>query len=140
MTNLILYSSTRPLYLFGNGLRLSTFLNNNLKYLPNIIQKSEIHSIKSNNNTPKIISDYILSKNLINMAQKRLSSNEKKAIDEVLKSVEKESNASSKASAQAPKKVSKFKALYTQYGPLFVVVHLTTVVLWIYGFFLLSKQ
>lgn len=39
-----------------------------------------------------------------------------------------------------PKKASKFKQLYTQYGPLFLVVHLTTVVLWIYFFFLISKQ
>ena len=38
------------------------------------------------------------------------------------------------------KKPSKFKQFYTQYGPLFVVVHLITVVLWIYGFFLISKQ
>lgn len=38
------------------------------------------------------------------------------------------------------KKMSKFKQLYTQYGPTFLVVHLITVVLWIYGFFLISKQ
>jgi hypothetical protein len=38
------------------------------------------------------------------------------------------------------KKPSKFKQLYSQYGPLFVVVHLITVVMWIYGFFLISKQ
>lgn len=38
------------------------------------------------------------------------------------------------------KKESKFKQFYTQYGPLFIVVHLTTVVLWIYTFFLISKQ
>lgn len=38
------------------------------------------------------------------------------------------------------KKPTKFKQLYTQYGPLFVVVHLITVVMWIYGFFLISKQ
>ena len=39
-----------------------------------------------------------------------------------------------------PKKQSKFKQFYSQYGPLFIVVHLTTVVMWIYGFFLISKQ
>ncbi|CAF0830075.1 unnamed protein product [Brachionus calyciflorus] len=39
-----------------------------------------------------------------------------------------------------PKKMSKFKQFYTQYGPIFLVVHLITVVLWIYGFFLISKQ
>lgn len=38
------------------------------------------------------------------------------------------------------KKQSKFKQLYTQYGPLFLVVHLTTVVMWIYFFFIVSKQ
>ncbi len=38
------------------------------------------------------------------------------------------------------KKPSKFKQLYSQYGPLFVVVHLITVIMWIYGFFLISKQ
>jgi len=38
------------------------------------------------------------------------------------------------------KKPSKFKQFYSQYGPLFVVVHLITVVMWIYGFFLISKQ
>lgn len=38
------------------------------------------------------------------------------------------------------KKQSMFKKLYSQYGPLFVVVHLTTVVIWIYSFFLISKQ
>jgi len=38
------------------------------------------------------------------------------------------------------KKISTFKKLYSQYGPLFIVVHLITVVLWIYGFFLISKQ
>ena len=38
------------------------------------------------------------------------------------------------------KKTSKFKLFYTQYGPIFLVVHLTTVVMWIYGFFLISKQ
>ena len=35
---------------------------------------------------------------------------------------------------------SKFKQFYSQYGPIFLVVHLTTVVMWIYGFFLISKQ
>jgi hypothetical protein len=39
-----------------------------------------------------------------------------------------------------PKKMSKFKQLYTQYGPIFIVIHLTTVIMWIYGFFQLSKQ
>lgn len=39
-----------------------------------------------------------------------------------------------------PKKQSKFKQFYSQYGPLFLVVHLTTVVMWIYFFFLISKQ
>jgi len=39
-----------------------------------------------------------------------------------------------------PKKQSKFKQFYSQYGPLFLVVHLTTVVLWIYFFFIISKQ
>lgn len=38
------------------------------------------------------------------------------------------------------KKVSKMKQLYSQYGPLFIVVHLITVVLWISGFFTISKQ
>lgn len=38
------------------------------------------------------------------------------------------------------KRPSKFKQLYSQYGPSFVVIHLITVVLWIYGFFLISKQ
>ena len=38
------------------------------------------------------------------------------------------------------KKQSKFKQFYSQYGPLFIVVHLTTVVMWIYGLFLISKQ
>lgn len=38
------------------------------------------------------------------------------------------------------KKQSKFKQFYSQYGPLFLVVHLTTVVLWIYFFFIISKQ
>ena len=38
------------------------------------------------------------------------------------------------------KKTSKFKQFYSQYGPIFLVVHLTTVVMWIYGFFLISKQ
>ena len=41
---------------------------------------------------------------------------------------------------EQPKKQSKFKQLYSQYGPIFLVVHLTTVVLWIYSFFLISKQ
>ena len=41
---------------------------------------------------------------------------------------------------QPVKKPSKFKQFYSQYGPIFVVVHLITVVLWIYGFFLISKQ
>ena len=40
----------------------------------------------------------------------------------------------------AKKRPSKFKQFYSQYGPLFVVIHLTTVVLWIYCFFLISKQ
>ena len=44
------------------------------------------------------------------------------------------------ASGADAKKPSKFKQFYSQYGPLFVVVHLTTVVMWIYGFFLISKQ
>ena len=44
------------------------------------------------------------------------------------------------STAKAAKKPSKFKQFYSQYGPLFIVIHLTTVVLWIYGFFLLSKQ
>lgn len=42
--------------------------------------------------------------------------------------------------AEKPKKQSKFKQFYSQYGPLFLVVHFTTVVLWIYFFFLISKQ
>lgn len=43
-------------------------------------------------------------------------------------------------SEQAPKKMSKFKQFYTQYGPTFLIIHMITVVLWIYGFFLISKQ
>ena len=43
-------------------------------------------------------------------------------------------------SKEPPKKQSKFKQLYSQYGPIFLVVHMTTVVLWIYSFFLISKQ
>ena len=38
------------------------------------------------------------------------------------------------------KKQSKFKMFYQQYGPSFLVIHLTTVVAWIYLFFLISKQ
>lgn len=39
-----------------------------------------------------------------------------------------------------PKKMSTMKQMYSQYGPLFIVVHLITVVLWISGFFVISKQ
>ena len=39
-----------------------------------------------------------------------------------------------------PKKQSKFKQFYSQYGPIFIVIHLITVVLWIYAFFQISKQ
>jgi hypothetical protein len=49
-------------------------------------------------------------------------------------------NNNSNKEQKTEKKQSKFKLLVTQYGPLFIVVHLTTVVLWIYGFFLISKQ
>lgn len=41
---------------------------------------------------------------------------------------------------QSTKKMSKFKEFYSQYGPTFLIVHLITVVMWIYGFFLISKQ
>lgn len=43
-------------------------------------------------------------------------------------------------STKEAKKPSKFSLFYKQYGPMFIVVHLITVVLWIYGFFLISKQ
>lgn len=46
----------------------------------------------------------------------------------------------SEASGKPDKRPSKFKQFYSQYGPMFVVVHLITVVMWIYGFFLISKQ
>jgi hypothetical protein len=45
-----------------------------------------------------------------------------------------------KESGDKKKSPSKFKQFYSQYGPMFLVVHLTTVVIWIYGFFLISKQ
>ena len=45
-----------------------------------------------------------------------------------------------KENTEPKKKPSKFKIFYTQYGPIFLVVHFTTVVMWIYGFFLISKQ
>ena len=45
-----------------------------------------------------------------------------------------------KESGDKKKPPSKFKQFYSQYGPMFLVVHLTTVVMWIYGFFLISKQ
>ena len=41
---------------------------------------------------------------------------------------------------EEPKKVSKFKMAYQQYGPSFVVIHLVTVVAWIYFFYFISKQ
>jgi hypothetical protein len=44
------------------------------------------------------------------------------------------------SSSKTKKPPSKFKQFYSQYGPMFLVVHLTTVVMWIYGFFLISKQ
>lgn len=46
----------------------------------------------------------------------------------------------STSSGKPDKKPSKFKQFYSQYGPMFVVVHLITVAMWIYGFFLISKQ
>ena len=42
--------------------------------------------------------------------------------------------------SEPSKKQSKFKQSITQYGPIFIVIHLTTVVMWIYLFFLISKQ
>jgi hypothetical protein len=41
---------------------------------------------------------------------------------------------------EKPKKISKFKMFYQQYGPSFVIIHLTTVVAWIYLFYIISKQ
>jgi hypothetical protein len=51
-----------------------------------------------------------------------------------------QSEESSSSSSKTKKPPSKFKQFYSQYGPMFLVVHLTTVVMWIYGFFLISKQ
>jgi hypothetical protein len=56
------------------------------------------------------------------------------------KSKENEKNETKEEKKEPAKKTSKFKQFYSQYGPLFLVVHLTTVVMWIYGFFLISKQ
>lgn len=50
------------------------------------------------------------------------------------------SEAKNSKNEQPPKKMSKFKEFYSQYGPTFLIVHLITVVMWIYGFFLISKQ
>ncbi len=49
-------------------------------------------------------------------------------------------NSTEPSKSVEPKKQSKFKTFYTQYGPLFVVVHLTTVVITLYAFFTISKQ
>jgi hypothetical protein len=45
-----------------------------------------------------------------------------------------------KETVKSPKKQSKFRQFYAQYGPTFLVVHLTTVVMWIYLFYVISKQ
>jgi hypothetical protein len=44
------------------------------------------------------------------------------------------------AAFKTGKKQSKFRQFYAQYGPTFLVVHLTTVVMWIYLFYVISKQ
>ena len=45
-----------------------------------------------------------------------------------------------KETVKSTKKQSKFRQFYAQYGPTFLVVHLTTVVMWIYLFYVISKQ
>jgi hypothetical protein len=45
-----------------------------------------------------------------------------------------------KETVKQTKKQSKFRQFYAQYGPTFLIVHLTTVVMWIYLFYIISKQ
>jgi hypothetical protein len=78
---------------------------------------------------PKIISDNVYSKQSIVFRSYTTNS---KPLSQVTEG--------KKIEEPQVKKMSTFKKLYSQYGPLFIVVHLITVVLWIYGFFLISKQ
>ena len=54
--------------------------------------------------------------------------------------IRKMAEAKEEKEAKTGKKPSKFKMFYRQYGPSFLVIHLATVVAWIYLFFLISKQ
>jgi hypothetical protein len=138
MTTLLLFCNTRPSsFLFVNRLNSSS-----LKLTRQFAASSYI--LNQNDNTKKYnyfctYGSVLTIKNkpsiFINHPLIRWSSTESQA-----GSVETKSSGGKATDQQPPKKMSKFKQLYTQYGPLFIVIHLTTVVMWIYGFFLLSKQ
>ena len=71
-----------------------------------------------------------------------LTSNTRFLCDKVkTKSEEKTKADSEKMSGEEKgKKPSKFKVFYRQYGPSFLVIHMSTVVAILYVFFLISKQ
>jgi hypothetical protein len=68
------------------------------------------------------------------------STGQTSASDGVQSKAKESANEQEDKNKKQTKKKSKFSVFYAQYGPAFLVIHLTTVVLWIYGFFLVSKQ
>jgi hypothetical protein len=94
----------------------------------NKIQKKDLNVLLM----PKTISNNVYSKPSIVLNKYRSYATNSKPLFQVTEG--------KKIEETQLKKMSTFKKLYSQYGPLFIVVHLITVVLWIYGFFLVSKQ
>ena len=84
---------------------------------------------------------YIVLKHSINLTNDtftRLINNNSK--NNYFIQIRKMAEAKEEKEAKTGKKPSKFKMFYRQYGPSFLVIHLATVVAWIYLFFLISKQ
>ncbi len=79
-------------------------------------------------------SHLLVSHSFLNPLTRRLSTSA------ILFDQEKMAERKASASPEPSKKQSKFRQFYAQYGPIFIFVHLSTVVMWIYLFFIISKQ
>ena len=127
MKNLFLFYSFRPL---PSIQRLNTKI-----FSSSLLQSSSRERFCSASAINCAHSSLILSRNQFNIQITRFKSSTNRS-DEESQRQPPESPTTIKPS----KKPSKFKQFYSQYGPIFIMIHLTTVVLWIWGFFMLSKQ
>lgn len=144
VTKLLVQSS------LSNSNKINFFYQKN--FIPQFQSLYNIHQRPINNKTNFVknlnlnnidISNQMTSNNLINKRFISLNSivnNQETLNQKIEQTTEKTSQEQTSNDEKPKKKQSKFKMFYSQYGPMFLVVHLTTVVMWIYGFFLISKQ